>query len=129
MADRKSGADLMDAKELTDRLAREENKADTAAFDKYTVEPVKRGVKAVYESVVGTPEQNRAAADRMKARDAANPDSILTKMNKVLGYGDTEGKKKGGKICCKKKGGTVKSSASKRADGIAQRGKTRGRLV
>jgi hypothetical protein len=28
-----------------------------------------------------------------------------------------------------KKGGMVKSSASKRADGIAQRGKTRGRMV
>ena len=28
-----------------------------------------------------------------------------------------------------KKGGTVKSSASKRADGIARRGKTRGRMV
>jgi hypothetical protein len=28
-----------------------------------------------------------------------------------------------------KKGGAVKSSASKRADGIAQRGKTRGKFV
>lgn len=28
-----------------------------------------------------------------------------------------------------KKGGTVKSSASKRADGCAQRGKTKGRMV
>jgi len=28
-----------------------------------------------------------------------------------------------------KKGGSVKSSASRRADGIAQRGKTRGRLM
>jgi len=28
-----------------------------------------------------------------------------------------------------KKGGSVKSSASKRADGIAQRGKTKGRIV
>jgi hypothetical protein len=28
-----------------------------------------------------------------------------------------------------KKGGLIKSSASKRADGIAQRGKTRGRMV
>jgi hypothetical protein len=28
-----------------------------------------------------------------------------------------------------KKGGSVKSSASKRADGIAQRGKTKGRMI
>ena len=36
--------------------------------------------------------------------------------------------KKGGKVKAYKKGGTV-SSASKRADGIAQRGRTRGRIV
>jgi len=29
----------------------------------------------------------------------------------------------------KAKGGMIKSSASKRADGIAQRGKTRGRMI
>lgn len=40
-----------------------------------------------------------------------------------------EGNKKGGKVTAKKKGGMIKSSASKRADGIAQRGKTRGRIV
>lgn len=33
------------------------------------------------------------------------------------------------KVEKKAKGGMVKSSASKRADGIAQRGKTRGRMV
>lgn len=38
------------------------------------------------------------------------------------------GMKKGGKVKKMKKGGTV-SSASKRADGIAQRGKTKGRFV
>jgi hypothetical protein len=32
-------------------------------------------------------------------------------------------------IVTKKKGGMVKSSASKRADGIAKKGKTRGRMV
>lgn len=35
----------------------------------------------------------------------------------------------GGGVKAYKKGGTVKSSASKRADGIAQRGKTRGKMV
>lgn len=33
------------------------------------------------------------------------------------------------KVERKAKGGSVKSSASRRADGIAQRGKTKGRLV
>ena len=49
-----------------------------------------------------------------------------------FGYGTTgpavvpkPAPKKGGKAG----GGVIKSSASKRADGIAQRGKTRGRIV
>ena len=43
---------------------------------------------------------------------------------------DAKGKKmmKGGKVKKMKKGGSV-SSASKRADGVAQRGRTRGRMV
>jgi len=43
-------------------------------------------------------------------------------------YKEGMGMKKGGKVKKMKKGGTV-SSASKRADGIAQRGKTKGRFV
>jgi hypothetical protein len=41
---------------------------------------------------------------------------------------ETRGMKKGGKVKKMKKGGTV-SSASKRADGIATKGKTKGRFV
>jgi len=49
---------------------------------------------------------------------------------KKKGYGHTKGKKMmmGGKVKGYKMGGKV-SSASKRADGIAQRGRTRGRIV
>jgi len=43
-------------------------------------------------------------------------------------YKEGLGMKKGGKVKKMKKGGTV-SSASKRADGIAQRGKTKGRMI
>lgn len=103
-------------KDITDRIAREENEADKAAFDKVTVNPIKRGLKAAKDYVMGTEEENRGAAERMKARDEANPDSTLAKMNKTLGYG---GYKKGGLV----------SSASKRADGAAIRGKTKGRIV
>jgi len=42
---------------------------------------------------------------------------------------DQSGHKKGGAIKKMARGGAVKSSASKRADGIAQRGKTKGRMV
>jgi len=43
-------------------------------------------------------------------------------------YKEGLGMKKGGKVKKMKKGGTV-SSASKRADGIAIRGKTKGRMI
>ena len=99
-------------KEITDRIAREENEADKAAFDKVTVSPVKRGLSALKDSIMGTPAQNKAAAERMRARDEANPDSPLTKMNKTMGYGGY------------KKGGAVKA----RGCGCAQRGLTKGKM-
>lgn len=107
---------MADAKEITDRVAREENEADKKAFDKITIEPIKRSLSAAKDYVLGTEEQNKAAAEKMKARDAANPDSMTAKINKAIGYG---GHKKGGMI----------SSASKRADGCAIKGKTKGRIV
>ena len=42
---------------------------------------------------------------------------------------DPIGAKKGGYVKKMAKGGAVKSSASKRADGCAQRGKTKGRMI
>lgn len=65
------------------------------------------------DKVMGTAEQNKAASERMKKEDEKNPDTVQAKVNKVVGY---------------KKGGSV-SSASKRADGCAIRGKTKGRMV
>jgi len=47
------------------------------------------------------------------------PEAVRNKM----GY-----KRNGGKVSGMKKGGSV-SSASKRADGVAMRGKTRGKMV
>jgi hypothetical protein len=65
------------------------------------------------EALLGTPEQNAKAAAEMKEQDKKNPDSAQAKINKMTNYG---GYKKGG-------------SVSSRADGCAQRGKTRGRMV
>lgn len=73
------------------------------------------------EYILGTPEQNKKAAEEMKAQDKKNPDSVQAKINKATNY---SGYKKGG--CVKMaKGG----SASKRADGCAVKGKTRGKMV
>lgn len=108
---------MADAKELTDRIAREENEADKALFDRYLINPAKRVGKAAKDYLIGTEDQNRAAAEKMKAQDELNPDSAKAKINKVIGYGGY------------KKGGKVSSSASKRADGCAVKGKTKGRIV
>jgi hypothetical protein len=70
-----------------------------------------------YEKIMGTPEQNKAAEERMAERDAKNPDTIPAKVNKAVKA--ITGKKAGGKV----------ASASKRADGIAQRGKTKGKVL
>ena len=111
------GGGMADGKDITDRIAREENEADKAAMDRYTVEPMKRGFGALKDAIMGTEAQNAAAAARMKARDEANPNSPLTKMNKTLGY------KKGGSVSAKK------SSGSARGCGCAIKGKTKGRMV
>ena len=102
-------ADVKDPQKLTDRIARQENAEDLAAMDKYVAGPVKRGAKRLYENVMGTPEQNQTAKESMRKMDEKNPDYAQAKINKALGM------KSGGKV----------SSASKRADGCAIRGKTR----
>jgi len=62
-----------------------------------------------------------------EAQQAAADEAMRRKEEKVQTTKTEIGKKKGG--CVKMaKGGSV-SSASKRADGCAQRGKTRGKLV
>ena len=67
-------------------------------------------LKAAKES---PPGGSRPPSDEIGARDDAQPKRDFSKMQFL-----DEGMKKGGKV----------SSASKRADGIAQRGKTKGRM-
>jgi len=88
-------ADVKDPQKLTDDIAKQENAEDLAVMKKYLTDPVKKAGRRLYENIMGTPEQNKAAQERMD-------------------------KSKG-----KKAGGMIKSSASKRADGCCVRGKTR----
>jgi tetrahydromethanopterin S-methyltransferase subunit G len=74
--------------------------------------------RRMYEKVMGTPEQNEEAQKRMDARDKKHPDTIPAKVNRVVD-----------KVIGRKAGGSIKASASRRGDGIAQRGKTKGRMV
>jgi hypothetical protein len=102
--------------------------------------------RRIYENVMGTPEQNKAAEERMAERDAKNPDSVPAKINKAAkkvsdfasdagvgmrNAGRLYGKSIGMDVGPYEKERGMKSggmTASKRADGIAQRGKTRGKI-
>lgn len=76
------------------------------------LDPIKRGAKYMKEKFLGTEEQNRKGQEML---------------DKQAGEGSGIAKALGGKGM--KKGGKVKASASKRADGCAQRGKTKGKYL
>jgi hypothetical protein len=74
-------------------------------------------LKTLKDKIMGTDEQNKAASERMKN----NP--MEKKFQKIMGNEPKDEKEV--KPVEKAKGGMIKSSASKRADGCAIRGKTR----
>ena len=74
------------------------------------------------DKVMGTAEQNEKAKKEMAEQDAKNPDTAQAKVNRMVE------KIKPSEPVKKAKGGMV-GSASKRADGCAIKGKTRGRMV
>ena len=78
--------------------------------------------RAMMGKPVSSPEKrnfDKAMTDSKRARTGGSSAPMKAKGKKMMG---------GGKVKAYKKGGSV-SSASKRADGIAQRGHTRGRIV
>ena len=74
------------------------------------------------DKVMGTAEQNEKAKKEMAEQDAKNPDTTQAKVNRMVE------KIKPSEPVKKAKGGMV-GSASKRADGCAIKGKTRGKIV
>lgn len=76
-------------------------------------------LKRLYENVMGTPEQNKKAAEEMKDYP---PEQKFQKMMGKDKKEETESKEEPVK---KKKGGSV-TMASRRGDGCAVRGKTKG---
>ena len=77
-----------------------------------------RGVSKVKKAILGSDVDNELAAEQMRKMDEKSPNTAQAKVNRLLG------RKKGGTVSSYKSGGKV-SSASKRADGCAIRGKTR----
>jgi hypothetical protein len=85
--------------------------------------PKKGILQTLKDNVMGTAEQNERAKKEMAEQDAKSPDTAQAKVNRMIKSIKPEEKRKGGSVSYKS-GGTV-SSASKRADGCAIRGKTR----
>ena len=97
--------------------------------------PDKNGIpteKEIYDALMPKADDPRIQkkpmpvikAGDMSKETKALPDEVV---KPPKGIGKSE--KDMGPIEYKKKGGMVKSSASKRADGIATKGKTKGRIV
>jgi hypothetical protein len=89
------------------------DKAPRANLVDRATEAVKGAGQRLKDNVMGTKEQNAAAEAREKAQAKADPNSNQAKFRKMMGKDEF------------KSGGAVRSSASKRADGCAIRGKTR----
>lgn len=73
-------------------------------------------------------DEDMGPVKRMVKKGATKISEMLDRMG-MTQEKQYEGKTKEEMAVKKAKGGSIKSSASKRADGIAQRGKTRGRMV
>ena len=97
-----------------------------------TKEEKDREVTPEAKKVMDTMRMDRASNMRAQARKAdvemETPEERGA-MNLKGFKRDKEDMSGSGEYSPFKKGGSVKSSASKRADGIAQRGKTRGKMV
>ena len=82
-----------------------------------------KGTQTLGERIKGTVESAGKSVARTPAERMAENARLVEERRKR----EAEGMKKGGKVKKYASGGSV-SSASKRADGIAQRGKTKGRI-
>lgn len=96
---------------MVDRMAREENEADREMI----AGPLRALGRRLKQNIMGTEEQNAAAEAREIERARKNPEGMEAKFRKATG----KPFKSGGKV----------SSASKRGDGCAIKGKTKGRFV
>jgi hypothetical protein len=105
--------------DATDFLSKKVNLNDTKSFGKAEEEKEKEPQRNMFQrlkdNIMGTEEQNRMAEEREIERARKNPEGNEAKFRKATG----KPFKSGGKV----------SSASKRADGCAMRGKTKGRMI
>lgn len=116
---KKYSTDMGGAKKAPSKPAAAPSKP--AAADTPKASALRPGAKAVVEKNPG--DFDRMMAERRAERDAKKRDS-----DRGGEMSDVIGAKKGGMMKAYKSGGMVKSSASRRADGCATKGKTKGRM-
>jgi len=136
---------MADPDKIVADIDRKQNEEDLANLNKYVKEPAKAAFKKMKEGLLGTDEQNKAAQERMdeaaKKKDRESirvdrsPKYANSQMDSTRKQLDDQAKafklerdkasEDYDKAIGKAKGGMIKSSASKRADGCAIRGKTR----
>ena len=124
--------------DLTDRIAKEENEQDRNMIvepakkvyntikNSTVVDELSRGVKRIGQDLGITKDENQYEdkARMGSIRQAVRNAQAIESGRQALRDKEANNKKTGGKISSYKSGGSV-SSASKRADGCAIRGKTR----
>jgi hypothetical protein len=100
-------------REMSDDASNAKRAMDQAEQMDKVMTKIKEGKARAPESFDGMPSKE----DIIRRVTTPQPDQL-----------STQGMKKGGSVKKMAKGGMVKSSASKRADGIAVKGKTRGKI-
>jgi hypothetical protein len=102
---------------------------DDEGYDAYTTRVVDEDTDEVIYEKPGPKYKESKPAAKKAAPKKAEPKKAKPKEPEA--YRDFSKLARGAKrdLAGFKSGGSVKSSASKRADGIAQRGKTKGRMV
>ena len=114
----KSGAVIMDDRKATN--------ADRARGAKYAFDIDKEGMRSSYETYKKKDDPSVEEISRRMSKADEDAISRVQQAGKERDDEYTRETRRGKKMA---KGGSVKSSASKRADGCAQRGKTRGKVL
>ena len=122
-----------EAKEESSESSEPEEKEEAVGRTRAGTKVPKADVSAGPKNSFITKERSDAASESM--RNARKGNQIFNFSTDKKSVGDTRIRSAGmsakanSNVHGMKKGGAVKSSASSRGDGIAQRGKTRGRMV
>ena len=122
--------DAQKLREMSDDAANAKRAMDQAEQMDKVMDKIKAGKQKAPSFNDMSPLPPPVKMPELKTKDTGDKMEVEIKSEKIKGYENAKPIKKGGAIKSKKyaKGGSV-SSASKRADGCATKGKTKGRII